>query len=164
MLASFDDYGGAQAAVDRLSDEGFPVQHVAIVGVDLTTVEVVLGRMSWGRAALGGMAAGAWFGLLIGLLLSLFGNGDSGSGTVVLAGLLYGAAFGIIYGLISYALTRGRRDFVSRQSLLAGRYDVVVDQSVIGKARQILHPGQAWPPPLSENDRPDSGAAGSSPR
>ena len=151
-LVSYDDYADAQAAVDRLSDAGFPVRTVAIVGSDLRSVEVVLGRMSWGRAALGGLAAGAWVGLLIGLLLSLFGSPESGSGTIIFAGLLYGAAFGIIYGLISYAVTRGRRDFVSRQVLQADRYDVVVDAEVIGRARQILFPGQAWPPPLATDD------------
>ena len=64
VLVSFSEYSQAQAAVDKLSDNKFPVQHVAIVGVDLTLVESVLGRTSWGRAALNGMATFAWFGVL----------------------------------------------------------------------------------------------------
>ena len=151
VLGSYDNYEGARSAVDRLSDAGFPVQNVAIVGVDLRLVESVLGRRSWGRAALGGMATGAWFGLLIGLFVSLFAEGDGTFGQLVMLGVLYGAAFGIVFGLISHALTRGRHDFLSRQALVATRYDVHCEAAVIGQARQILQSGGAgsqWPPPL----------------
>lgn len=42
-VASYDDYAAAQAAVDRLSDEGFPVEHLDIIGSDLRLVERVTG-------------------------------------------------------------------------------------------------------------------------
>jgi hypothetical protein len=149
VLASYDRYEKAQQAVDTLSDNGFPVQNVAIVGVDLRMVEAVLGRWSWGRSALSGLGTGAWLGLLLGLFVSLFVEADSGSSQLIFMGLLYGGAFGIIFGLISYAFTRGRRDFVSRQSLVAVRYDVLCEADVLARARQILHGGTAtWPPPL----------------
>ena len=138
VLATYDDYLGAQAAVDRLSDNGFPVQNVTIVGRDVRIVEAVLGRMSWGRAALGGMGMGAWFGLLIGLFVSLFARTDGNVWALILLGLLYGAAFGIVFGLVSYAFTRGRRDFVSRQQLSAAHFDVLCDASVIDQARGVL--------------------------
>lgn len=148
VLSSYDDYAGAQKAVDTLSDNGFPVQNTAIVGVDVRIVESVLGRLSWGRAALNGLATGAWFGMLIGLFVALFSSGSNSIWPLVGLGLLYGAAFGIVWGLISYAFTGGKRDFVSRQQLLASRYDVLCEQSVIGEARKILGLGSAWPPPL----------------
>jgi hypothetical protein len=149
VLASYDRYDDAQKAVDTLSDNGFPVQNVAIVGVDLRMVEAVLGRWSWGRSALSGMGTGAWLGLLLGLFVSLFVEADSGSSQLIFMGLLYGAAFGIIFGLISYAFTRGRRDFVSRQSLVAARYDVLCEADVLYQARQILAGrSKTWPPPL----------------
>lgn len=47
-VASFATYAEAQHAVDSLSDEGFPVQYLAIVGTDLRQVENITGRMSWG--------------------------------------------------------------------------------------------------------------------
>lgn len=161
VLASFDDYLAAQKAVDTLSDKGFPVQNVAIVGVDLRIVEAVMGRLSWGRAAASGLFTGAWFGLLIGLFVSLFVVTNSKNGTgLVLLGLIYGAAFGIVFGLISYAFTRGRRDFVSRQQLQATRYDVLCEQEFIGKARQLLGLG-GWPPPLPTATPPvDAATAG----
>ena len=148
VLASYDDYAGAQKAVDTLSDNGFPVQNTAIVGVDVRIVESVLGRLSWGRAALNWLATGAWFGMLIGLFVGLFSSGSNSIWPLVGLGLLYGAAFGIVWGLISYAFTGGKRDFVSRQQLLASRYDVLCEQSVIGEARKILGLGSTWPPPL----------------
>ena len=58
VLTSFDDYVDAQKAVDTLSDNGFPVQNTAIVGVDVRIVESVLGRLTWGRAALNGLLTG----------------------------------------------------------------------------------------------------------
>ncbi|HET8971591.1 MAG TPA: general stress protein [Candidatus Nanopelagicales bacterium] len=148
VLASYDDYLAAQKTVDKLSDEGFPVQNVAIVGVDLRIVESVMGRLSWGRAAVSGLFTGAWFGLLIGLFVGFFTTSSGGAVPLMLLGLLYGAAFGIVFGLISYAFTRGRRDFVSRQQLQATRYDVLCEQEVIGRARQVLGIG-GWPPPVT---------------
>ena len=145
VLASFDDYLQAQKAVDTLSDNGFPVQNVAIVGVNVRIVEAVLGRLSWGRAALGGLGTGMWFGALIGLFVGLFSSTGGSALPLVGLGLLYGAAFGIVYGLISYAFTGGKRDFVSRQQLVAERYDVLCEQAVIGEARKILGIG-GWPP------------------
>lgn len=138
VLASYATYAEAQNAVDKLSDRKFPVQNVAIVGVDLRMVEAVVGRMSWGRAAISGLAMGAWFGLLLGLFVSLFARGEGSTSSLVFMGLLYGAAFGIVFGLISYAFTGGKRDFLSRSQITAQRYDLHCDASVLGQARQIL--------------------------
>ena len=40
-VASYDDYAEAERAVDYLSDHGFPVERVAIVGHGLRYVEQV---------------------------------------------------------------------------------------------------------------------------
>lgn len=45
-VARYDRYDDAQGAVDRLSDGGFPVQEVEIVGSDLHLVEHVTGRLA----------------------------------------------------------------------------------------------------------------------
>jgi hypothetical protein len=147
VLATYDNYLDAQKAVDTLSDNGFPVQNTAIVGVDVRIVESVLGRLSWGRAAFSGLGMGAWFGMLIGLFVALFSSSNGGVLPLVGLGLLYGAAFGIVYGLISYAFTGGKRDFVSRQQLQAARYEVRCEAAVIAEARRILGLGAGWPPP-----------------
>jgi len=146
VLSSYDDYVDAQKAVDTLSDNGFPVQNVAIVGVDVRIVESVLGRLTWGKAAASGMFSGAWFGLLIGLFVGLFSSTSGSVLPLIGLGLLYGAAFGIVWGLVSHAMTGGKRDFVSRQQLQAARYDVLCEQAVIGEAKKILGLGGGWPP------------------
>ena len=43
------DYMDGQLAVDRLSDAGFPVDGVKIIGHDIKSVEVVTGRMTIGK-------------------------------------------------------------------------------------------------------------------
>ena len=56
-VARFDDYEAAQHAVDRLSDDGFPVEKLDIIGSDLRLVEKVTGRLTRGRAIGAGMLA-----------------------------------------------------------------------------------------------------------
>src|SRR4029079_16937080 len=51
VIATFDNYADAERAVDYLSDRGFGVNRVAIVGRDLEYVEQVLGRLNYGGAA-----------------------------------------------------------------------------------------------------------------
>ncbi|MGA9716566.1 MAG: general stress protein, partial [Aeromicrobium sp.] len=76
-LGVYDDYAAAQKAVDYLSDEEFPVHDVLIVGTDLKQVERVTGRLTWARVLMAGAGSGAWLGLLIGLLLSVFTEGSA---------------------------------------------------------------------------------------
>src|SRR6516162_11288907 len=71
-IGSYPTYAEAQKAVDYLSDQQFPVQQVTIVGVDLMQVERVTGRLSWPKVLGGGIISGAWLGLFIGLMLSVF--------------------------------------------------------------------------------------------
>ncbi|CAN5345621.1 hypothetical protein BH20ACT5_BH20ACT5_03320 [soil metagenome] len=138
LVGSFPDYVGAQEAVDHLSDEKFPVEHTAIVGSDLRMIELVTGRLNYGRAALAGAGGGAWFGLLLGLFLSLFSVGtDAGLG-LILWGLLFGTVAGLIFGLVGHAMSGGKRDFVSRQQIVAARYDVLVDSAHANQARALL--------------------------
>jgi hypothetical protein len=136
-VATFDSYEGAQAAVDRLSDDGFPVENVDIVGSDLRLVERVTGRLTKGKAAAAGAASGAWFGLFIGLLVGLFTSGPTWLG-LILGGLVIGAAWGATAGYVGHAATRGRRDFSSMKTLVAMRYDVIARGGTVDQARQML--------------------------
>ncbi|RFU19417.1 general stress protein [Geodermatophilus marinus] len=138
QVGSYDSYAQAQAAVDYLSDERFPVENVTIIGSDLKQVERVTGRLSWGRALAAGAAAGAWWGLFVGLLLGIFApDGSSWVGSV-LTGLLIGLAFGALFGAMGYAATRGRRDFTSTSTIVAGRYDVMCNPAHAEEARAML--------------------------
>ena len=47
VVASYESYAEAQAAVDALSDQRFPVERLSIVGSDLRIVEQITGRLNW---------------------------------------------------------------------------------------------------------------------
>lgn len=138
VVGSYDTYTEAQRAVDYLSDQGFPVQHVAIVGSDLRMVENVLGRLTRGRAAAAGAASGAWFGLFVGVLLSLFAEQDTNTFGLVLSAVLYGVAFGAIFGFVSHALSGGKRDFTSRSKIVASSYELRCVWAEADRAREVL--------------------------
>jgi hypothetical protein len=142
-VASFDNYEGAQRAVDRLSDDGFPVEHLDIVGSELRLVERVTGRLTTGRAAMAGAASGAWFGLFIGLLLGLFTT--SAWLSIILTAVVIGAVWGALFGFLGHAAWRGQRDFSSMRTLAAARYDVVARDGYAEQARERLARLQTTP-------------------
>ncbi|MBZ5734819.1 hypothetical protein K8Z61_09965 [Nocardioides sp. TRM66260-LWL] len=136
-LAVYDDYAAAQRAVDFLSDQHFPVQHCMIVGTDLKRIERITGRLTTGRVAMSGIASGLWLGLLLGVLFSVFTDGESALATIG-STLVLGALFGMIFALVGYAMTRGQRDFSSVTQVVATRYEVLVEHKVAAQARQTL--------------------------
>ena len=136
VLRECDTYGDAQRLVDRLSDAGFPVQHVRIVGHDFHSVEQVTGRLTKGRAALLGAGSGAWFGLLIGLLLGLFAVGP-GVLAALLGSVVIGGFWGAVFGFAAQWVTGGRRDFSSVTVMVAERYTVQVDPAYLDEAAKI---------------------------
>jgi hypothetical protein len=139
-VATYDTYRDAERAVDHLSDNKFPVDQVSIVGRDLRLVEHVTGRLSWGRAALNGALSGAVVGGLIGWLFAIFDwfSPAIARGWLIVDGLWFGALVGATMGLVTYAMMRGRRDFMSVGAMEASAYDVVVDESVADQAIQLL--------------------------
>lgn len=123
-LTDVADYAEAQRLVDYLSDGGFPVEHLRIVGTGMRSVEQVTGRQTKGRAAGRGAAGGAWYGLLIGFMFSLFVPG--GWLIMIITAVILGAIGGALIGFVSHSATGGRRDFTSVRGLEAARYEVEV--------------------------------------
>jgi hypothetical protein len=138
QVGSYDSYEQAQAAVDYLSDEKFPVENVTIIGTDLRMVEKVTGRLTTGRAIAAGAAAGAWWGLFVGLLLGIFSTNGTAWIASVLTGLAIGLVFGAVFGWIGYRATGGRRDFTSTSTITASRYDVLCNPAHAEEARALL--------------------------
>jgi hypothetical protein len=137
-IGSYSTYSQAQRAVEHLADNDFAVEDVTIVGVNLMLVERVIGRLSWGKVLGTGAVSGAWFGLFVGVLLSVFSSGAGITYQPVLVGLVSGMLFGLVFAAISYASTRGRRDFSSSSQLVAGRYDVLCQPRNAERGRDLL--------------------------
>ncbi len=135
-VASYPTYLQAQYAVDYLADNEFPVRLVTIVGTDLRMVERITGRLTYSRVAMAGAASGAWFGLFVGLLLSLFSTGSTLA--VLLPALFIGAGFGLLFAIATYAATGGKRDFTSSSQVVASSYAVLCQGPEAAQARQML--------------------------
>lgn len=138
-VGSYDSYAAAQRAVDYLSDNGFPVEHITIVGKDLRLVERVVGRLTTGRAAGIGASGGALWGLFVGALIMLFATteGDSAVLLPVVASLI-GAVLGAVTGGVGHAMTGGRRDFSSKTSVVPTSYEILCQHQHAQAARDLL--------------------------
>jgi hypothetical protein len=136
-VATYRSYPEAERAVDFLSDRGFPVERVAIVGTGLKSVEQIAGRLTTCRAALIGAGQGAFVGLLFGLLFGLFFEGPAFFG-VLAYGLVAGIIFGALIGALGQAAQGGRRDFGSVTGLQAENYEVQVEHEVSARAKELL--------------------------
>lgn len=138
VLGTYETYREAQAVIARLAKAEVDVRQVSIVGNDLKTVERVTGTLSWGRAALGGAANGAFIGLFFALLTTLFVPAESQSLAWIASVVLVTTGVGMVMGLVVYAITRRRRDFTSTQQVLASNYQVIVASEIANDARLAL--------------------------
>lgn len=135
-IGTYDTYAEAQHAVDHLADSEFPVADLTIVGIEPMLVERVAARLTWGRVLTRGAISGAWFGLFVGLLMSMF---SPGAGAMpILIGLLTGVGFATAFAAVGYRATRGRRDFTSTSQLVAKRYDVLSHPRSAERGRELL--------------------------
>jgi hypothetical protein len=159
-VATYGTYLEAQRAVELLAEKSFPLPMLTIVGADLRMVERVTGKLSYPRVASGGFLTGAWFGLFVGLLLSLFAAGEGPS--PFLPSVLMGGAFGLLFSVLMYGFSRGRRDFTSSSQIVASSYAVLCHTEKAHQARHLLQglggvsPG--WPPTQPAPARPSAPA------
>lgn len=148
-LASFTDYKQAVSYVEKLIENEFPAKFVSIVGTDLKTVEMIKGKLGYGRVSMSGALTGSWLGMFFGLIF-----GVTGAGTEqvlinnVLAGIVIGAGLGMLLNIIRFGLTKNRRGFVSSQAVVAKKYEVVVPntQAQLAKKAATAKSGQAAKP------------------
>jgi hypothetical protein len=135
--ATFPTYDEAQSAVHQLSEDGFPIENVDIVGSDLRLVERVTGQTTKLRSMGHGALSGAGLGSFFGLVLGLFSPGFAWIGLIVV-GALIGATWGAAFGFASHAVTAGRRGFSSTRNLVAAHYDLVIRGGHTEEARGLL--------------------------
>jgi hypothetical protein len=140
MVATYALYSHAQAAVDTLSDEGFPVEHVSIVWRGLRRVEQVTGRRTVVTAAVEGALSGAWFGSLLGLLFVVFADQSTTRPAIATVGtyLAVGAVAGAGWLAAAHWMRRGTRDFSTVPQLDAEAYELWVAENLAGLAEDVL--------------------------
>jgi len=140
VAQSFDTYSAAQEAVDSLADQGFPVEHLAVVARDMVLVEQVTGRRTIWRAAAEGVWSGAFVGALLGFFFGLFDWVEPLVSAAVLAlwGVVLGAVVGGVVGAAGHWTLRGRRDFSSVKGWEAGCFELVTDPESAAEVRALL--------------------------
>jgi len=135
-VASYETYAQARAGVDFLSDAGFDVSAITIVGSDLHLVERVKGRLTIARVSLSGASSGGLWGALGGMFMSA-GQNAGGTGSWVVGGIVVGALIGMALSALSFVIRGRSRDLVSSQQVVAQRYAVLASAD-IDRAYQIL--------------------------
>ena len=136
-VSEFNDYQGAVAYVERIILGDFPATSIAIVGTNLTSVERVRARISYGRVAASGAAAGVWLGLLIFILFAYSSTPATENPEPLFSigsALLVGAGVGMLFQVIRFSLAKGKRGFASASQIVAGKYEVVVPSELANEA------------------------------
>ncbi len=141
VVVTYETYPEAQQAVDVLAHADFPVGKLTIVGSDLKSIERVIGRLSYGRAAITGALSGLWLGLFLGFFIVIL-SPTATSLPFIAAASLIGAGFGMLFRIVTYSISRRRRDFSSVMQVIATSYSVIVDPEFANRARNTLeNPG-----------------------
>lgn len=134
-ITKFSDYTAAQSAVDALSDAGFPVQKVQIIGTDLRLIENVTGRMTTPKAFVSGLGTGAWFGVMIGLVMFILGSELLPS---LLTCVLLGAVWGGGFFALTHFFRRGKRDFTSVTRVVPTNFSLYCAFDAASECRRVL--------------------------
>lgn len=140
VVGRCNDYQTAEQAVDILVSRGFPVERLRIRGTDLQLLEQVTGALSYRGVLVRGSVIGGLAGVLLGLVFGVAGLLDPLLSTVrtgMWAAVL-GAAVGAGLASLRRWLQEGRRDFLSRTSVVAGSYHLLCDADATDEATRLL--------------------------
>ena len=136
-LATFADYKLAVSYVESMIENDFPARLVSIIGTDLKSVESIKGKLGYGRVALSGALTGSWLGMFLGLIFGATGTGtEEVLLTNVLAGIVIGSGVGMLLNILRFSLTKNRRGFISGQTVVAKKYEVVVPAQQLELAKK----------------------------
>jgi hypothetical protein len=144
-VAEFNNYQEAVSYVERIILGDFPVSSIAIVGTNLTSVERVRAKISYGRIAFNGAMTGIWLGLLAFIIFGtvpgetpedpaqpLFNLGSA---------MLVGAGLGMLFQVIRFSLSKTKRGFASTSQIVAAKYEVLVPSELVSQANAAFEKG-----------------------
>lgn len=168
LVGNYTTMPDAEKVAEKIIAGGVPHEAISIVGKDVRVVNNLRRRPSYpkvvGRAAL----QGAFFGLMIGLLLYTLG-GDGANTVQLVSSMLAGVGIWVIFGVLGQSMRRKRTNFEMLTHVTAVTFDIVVSFEHAGKARQAM--GNAIPTaqqtpqqPVSTQTPPDSGSSGVTPQ
>lgn len=145
-VADFNNYPDAVAYVERIILGDFPVTSIAIVGSNLSTVERVRAKISYGRVAINGAMTGSWLGLIIFILFGTAPTTTPNQVAVPLfslgSAILVGAGFGMLFQVIRFSLSKTKRGFASASQVVAKTYEVVVPSELLNEASAAYEKGK----------------------
>lgn len=128
-------YQDAEKVIETLSHSNFPIQHTRIVGINLESVEQVLGRYSKMRAVRAGVTSMLFWTVMV-LMFSWIIIPQLTVETVGLACAM-GAMFGVFNGISNYNRV-GRRGYATINGLQANSYEVQVRSAEVNPAYHLL--------------------------
>src|SRR5580693_8651757 len=97
----------AEAAVKKLGEGGFPIQHVSIIAKDLGNEKKVHGFVTSCDVAKSTAKTGAWVGGIFGMLVGAAFLWVPGVGPLIVAGSLASALLGGLEGAVAGAAFSG---------------------------------------------------------
>ncbi len=151
-IGVYETMAQAEAAVQKLSSGGFPIDHVSVVAQNLQSEKEIHGYVTAGDVAKTGAATGAWVGGLFGLLVGAAFLWIPGIGPILAAGPLSlallggveGAAAGavgggILGGLIGWGVSK-EHILKYEEQLKGGKYLVIAHGTAddVARAQSIL--------------------------
>ncbi|WP_067605810.1 general stress protein [Enteractinococcus helveticum] len=139
LIGNYRSYEAALSAVDRVVEAGVDPRFLSIVGRDLRSVYRLRHRPSY--AAVAGRAAlqGAFFGVFIGLLISMMSGGQDLAMTIG-STVVMGAVIWVLFGVIGEMMRRRQLKYAMIPTMTAVSYDLVVDNSVADQVSSVLGP------------------------
>jgi uncharacterized membrane protein len=107
VVGVYSSVADAEEAIEKLNNDGFPINQVSIVAQDLESEKQVHGFVTAGDIAKGGAVSGAWMGGIFGLLVGAAFLWVPGFGPLLVAGPLAAALLAGIEGTVAGAAGGG---------------------------------------------------------
>ena len=153
LVGNYRTYEAATDAVDRAVEAGVDPRFLSIVGRDLRSVYRLRHRPSYAAVAGRGALQGAFFGLFIGLLMTMMTAGQDMLFTLG-STMLLGAVIWVIFGVIGEVMRRRQMKYAMIPSMTAVSFDLVADNAVAGQVTAALGPQPGAQPPASATPSP----------